>query len=132
MDGGGAVFGRDREFVRLSAFLDAIPHGPCVLLLEGEAGVGKTTVWRWAVERATAAEFRVVTCRPAEAEAKFSHAALADLFESVAARDLPDLPALQRRALDIVLLRHDDDGAKLDPRVIAAAVLASLRALART
>ena len=132
MDGGGAVFGRDREFVRLSAFLDAIPHGPCVLLLEGEAGVGKTTVWRWAVERATAAEFRVVTCRPAEAEAKFSHAALADLFESVAVRDLPDLPALQRRALDIVLLRHDDDGAKLDPRVIAAAVLASLRALART
>jgi len=132
MDGGAAVFGRDQEFDRLAAFLDAVAHGPRALLLEGEAGVGKTTVWRWAVERATAAQFRVLTCRPAEAEAKFSHAALADLFETIDARDVPDLPTPQRRALDIVLLRHDDEGIRLAPRAVAAAVLASLRALART
>jgi DNA-binding CsgD family transcriptional regulator len=132
MDGGGAVFGRDKEFARLSAFLDAVPHGPRALLLEGEAGVGKTTIWRWAVERAAAGEFRVLSCRPAEAEAKFSLAALADLFETIDARDVPDLPTPQRRALDIVLLRHDDEGIRLDSRLVAAAVLASLRALART
>jgi DNA-binding CsgD family transcriptional regulator len=132
MDGNGAVFGREREFVRLSAFLDAVPRGPRALLLEGEAGIGKTTVWRWTVERARAATFRPLTCRPAEAEAKFSYAALADLFETIDARDLPDLPPPQRRGLEIVLLRHDDEGAKLDPRVIAAAVLASVRSLAQT
>jgi len=132
LDGGSAVFGRDQEFARLAAFLDAMAHGPRALLLEGEAGVGKTTVWRWAVERATSAQFRVLTCRPAEAEAKLSHAALADLFETIDARHLPDLPTPQRRALDIVLLRHDDAGIRLDPRVVAAAVLASLRGLAQT
>jgi DNA-binding CsgD family transcriptional regulator len=133
MDGPAVrVFGRDPEFVRLSTFLDAVPRGPRALLLEGEAGVGKTTVWRWALGQATAAGFRVLSCPPAEAEAKFSHAALGDLFETIDGRDLPDLPALQRRALDVVLLRHDDEGIKLDPRVIAVAVLAYLRALAGT
>ena len=39
-----SIFGRDDEFLRVSAFLDAIPHGPRALLLEGEAGVGKTTI----------------------------------------------------------------------------------------
>ena len=133
MDGPAVrVFGRDPEFVRLSTFLDAIPRGPRGLLLEGEAGVGKTTVWRWALGQAAAAEFRVLACGPAEAEAKISYAALGDLFEGIVPGDLPYFPAPQRRALDVILLRRDDEGVRLDPRVVAAAVLASLRSLAST
>ncbi len=80
------IFGRDPEFARLAAFLDAIPSGPRALLLEGQAGVGKTTIWRWALERAGAAGYRVLSCRPAEAEAKYSYAALGDLLEGVGNR----------------------------------------------
>src|SRR2546425_12715153 len=105
-----SIFGRDDEFLRVSAFLDAIPHGPRALLLEGQAGVGKTTVWRWALERARAAGYRVLSCRPAEAEAKYSYAALGDLLDGVGKDDLPDLPAPQRRALDVALLRDDEQG----------------------
>jgi DNA-binding CsgD family transcriptional regulator len=122
------IFGRDAELQGVSAFLDVIPHGPHTLLLEGEAGVGKTTIWRWALERAAAAGFRVLSCRPAEAEASWSYAALADLLAGV---DVPSvLPGLQRDALEIALLRQQETGGALDPRAIAVAVLASLRALA--
>jgi ATP/maltotriose-dependent transcriptional regulator MalT len=125
------IFGRDQEFRRLSAFLEVIPRGPCALLLEGEAGMGKTTIWRWALDRAAASGHRLLACRPAEAEARFSYAGLADLFDSLGGSDLPELPEPQRRALDMALLRTDDGGG-IDPRAVAAAVLSSLRALATT
>ena len=38
--------GRDEELVRLSAFLDRVGDGPAAFLLDGEAGIGKTEVWR--------------------------------------------------------------------------------------
>lgn len=126
------IFGRDQEFVQLAAFLEAIPSGPRALLLEGQAGVGKTTVWRWALERARAAGYRVLSCRPAEAEAKYSYAALGDLLDAVGNDDWPDLPAPQRRALDVALLRDAEQGVRLDPRAVGAAVLASVRSLAAT
>jgi hypothetical protein len=51
------TFGRDEEFFRISTFLDAVSQGPRALLVEGEPGVGKTTLWRWALERAAAANY---------------------------------------------------------------------------
>jgi DNA-binding CsgD family transcriptional regulator len=123
------IYGRGDEFLRVSAFLDAIPHGPRALLLEGEAGVGKTTIWGWALEQSVAARFRVLSCRPAEVEAKWSYAALADLLAGVLDEILPTLSPPQRHALDVALLRGGEEGT-LDPRAVAVAVLASLRTLA--
>jgi hypothetical protein len=37
------VLGRDREMAAVAAFLDAVPSGPAGLVLEGAAGIGKTT-----------------------------------------------------------------------------------------
>ena len=48
------MIGREREIAAVSAFLDSIPRGPQALLLEGEAGIGKSTVWFEAVRLAEA------------------------------------------------------------------------------
>jgi hypothetical protein len=37
--------GGGRELDAVAAFLDSVPSGPSGLLLEDEAGIGKTTVW---------------------------------------------------------------------------------------
>ena len=52
---GGAVIGREREIAVVSAFLDSIAHGSQALLLQGEAGIGKSTVWFEAVRLAEGA-----------------------------------------------------------------------------
>jgi predicted ATPase len=66
---GNGVVGRDREMAAMAAFLDAVPAGPAGLLLEGEAGIGKTTVWSAGVAWAAGRSYTVLSCRPAEAEA---------------------------------------------------------------
>src|SRR5688572_6371636 len=93
-----------------------------LLLLEGAAGIGKTTVWREVSRRAEERGFRVLSCRPAEAEAKLAMSAVADLFEPVADGALAVLPEPQRRAFEVALLRAEPDAGALDPRVLATAV----------
>ena len=40
-----AVVGRDAELARARRFLDSLALEPGAFLIEGEAGIGKTTVW---------------------------------------------------------------------------------------
>src|SRR6266511_693987 len=71
------IIGREPELASLAAFLDtAVDASAAALLLEGEAGIGKTTLWRAAVEDARDRGYRVLACRPAESEAKLSLGAL--------------------------------------------------------
>lgn len=99
-------------------------------MLAGEAGIGKTTVWRAAVAEADAAGFRILSCRPAGAEVRLSFAALADLFEDALDDVLPALPAPQRRGLEVALLRTDARGDALEERAVFAGVLGAIRSLA--
>jgi MoxR-like ATPase len=46
------------------------------LLLEGEAGIGKTTLWLRATEDAVAEGFRVFIARGAPTEVTFAYAAI--------------------------------------------------------
>jgi len=46
------VIGRGSELDRVGRFLDD-DAAPSALILEGEAGIGKTTLWEWAVDRAS-------------------------------------------------------------------------------
>src|SRR5260221_10533633 len=101
------VLGRDSEQQRLSRFLESLQEGPAACLLEGEAGIGKTALWRDAVARAQAASFRVLSCAPAEAEAALSYSALADLLADVEPEIMAALPAPQRDSLHVALLSAD-------------------------
>jgi hypothetical protein len=57
------VFGRDGELATVERFLDGVPSSPSALLLEGSAGIGKTTLWQAATQRATAGGYATLCCR---------------------------------------------------------------------
>src|ERR1700693_5579846 len=101
----GVVLGRDKEQQRLSRFLESLKEGPAGCVLEGEAGIGKTALWRDGVARAREASVRVLWCAPGEVEAALSYSSLADLLGAVEPEVLAALPAPQRDALEVALLR---------------------------
>ncbi len=58
------LFGRDVECARLQRLLDTIESGPVACILEGTAGIGKTTLWREAVESAHRRGYQVLETAP--------------------------------------------------------------------
>jgi DNA-binding CsgD family transcriptional regulator len=123
------IVGREVELASIHAFLERPTEGPVALVLEGEAGIGKSTLWLAGVEAARERGFRVLVSRPAEAERGLTHAGLGDLFENVLESVLPTLPAPRRHALEVALLVEEDpDG--FDPRVLGVAVRSALEVLA--
>ena len=123
------VVGRRTELEAVERFLGEVRHGPRALAITGPAGVGKTTVWRAGVDHAAALGWRVLVGRPTGAEASLSFAALGDLLGSVEDRVLDELPAPQRRAIDVALLR-EAAGEPVDPRAVSTATHSVLRTIA--
>ncbi|BBY17774.1 helix-turn-helix transcriptional regulator [Mycolicibacterium litorale] len=113
----------------VAEFLNAVPHGPAGLLVEGEAGIGKTRLWLSGVEEAHRRGYRVLSARAGQAETSLAYAAVADLLEDVDPEITAHLPVVQRLALDRLLLRGDADGPETDHRVAAAAVLSTVETL---
>jgi hypothetical protein len=124
-----SLVGREEELLRLDAFLRGTEEGPAALMLDGDAGIGKTTIWVAGIERARELGFRVLEARAAAAERELSFAALNDLLCEVQ-DEIGYLPAPQRRALRIALLLEEVEGEPPEQRAIAAALLGLLRRLA--
>ena len=114
----------------VAGFLSAAATRPTGLVIEGEAGIGKTTLWMSQLQQARHLGFRVLKARVGQAESVMAFAALADLLHDVEDDHFATLPALQRLALDRVLLRAGSDGPQTDQRVVAAAFVAILHSLA--
>src|SRR5262249_44808195 len=94
----------------VAAFVDAVGSGSAGLVLEGAAGIGKTTVWAAGAALAAGRGYTVLSCRPAESEARLSFAALGDLLGGVLEEAVAGLPPPQRRALEVALLLADPAG----------------------
>lgn len=124
------IFGRDAELARIRSAMEAIAKGPQALVLEGEAGIGKTAVWTAAVAEARSRGYVTLIARPAEAETALPFVALADLLEEISDDQLAQLPFPQRHALEAALTRREPEEAG-DRLALSAAVLAVIRALAR-
>jgi DNA-binding CsgD family transcriptional regulator len=127
-----SVVGRDAELAALSDFLAEISAGTAALVLDGEAGMGKTTLWRAGVEAAEAGELRVLQSQPCESETALSFSGLGDLLDPVLEEALAPLPAGQRSALSRALVLEDVAGPPPDAHATGVALLNALRALART
>ena len=125
------LVGRDPELQRIRAFLDAETELPAALLIEGEPGIGKTTIWRRSLEFAAERFYRILAARVASGEGELAFASLADLLEGAPEEILRELPRPQRRALEVALLLADPGPVPAQPRAIAAAFLSTLRLLAR-
>jgi DNA-binding CsgD family transcriptional regulator len=126
------VVGRDEELASLDTLLErrgAAP-GPSGIAFEGEAGIGKSTLWLAAVDTARERGLRVLSARPAESERSLANAALGDLIEEALDEVLPALTPPQRRALEVALLVEDASGRPVDARALGVAVRNALQLLA--
>jgi ATP/maltotriose-dependent transcriptional regulator MalT len=101
-----ALVGRQAELDEIERFFDDVAGGASrLLLLSGQAGIGKTTLWRAGIQAAKERGFQVVSAQPTEVETGLAFAALGDLLGPLIEAPLPDLPEPQRDALDAALLR---------------------------
>jgi DNA-binding CsgD family transcriptional regulator len=123
------LVGREPEQAEIEEVLERAQVSSAVLVLEGEPGVGKTTLWRFGVELAIAAEFQVLATQPAEVEAKLTYSGLADLLTPYADA-IGALPGPQRRSLRVALRLQDIEAAQPDETAVALATLNLIRSLA--
>ncbi len=124
------VVSRKTEVCAIADFLASVVTEPGALVMEGEPGIGKTTLWLAAVEQARVRGFQVLAARPAATESALAYTSLADMLNGVDPAALTDLPAPQRVAVDQVLLRVDADHTPTDQRAVAAAFLSVVGGLA--
>ena len=125
-----SVIGRDEELALLGEFVSLLATGPAAFVLVGEAGVGKTTLWRAGADTARERDCRVLETRPSEAEARLAFAGVSDLLDPALDDVLDALPLPQADALRVALLLKRPDGAPTDDRAVAIAFLNALRELA--
>ena len=99
------------------------------LVIVGAPGVGKSTLLRAGFEHATRLGRRLLTVRPLEAQAEMAFAGLEALLEGVVDDVLDELPAPQRVALEVALLRAEAGPLGIEPRTVASATTTALRNL---
>ena len=121
------LLGRDSETSRLSARLDDVRAGRgAVLLLEGEAGIGKTALLEWAA--AQASDMQVLRATGVESELELAFSGLAELCLPLL-QHVDEIPSPQRQALRAALAL--EDGLSGDRFVLALATTSLLQAAAR-
>lgn len=123
---------RPAELQAVDKFLTTSVAEPSCLVVQGEAGIGKTTLWLATIDLARDRGFHVLSAQAGQAESTFAYAATADLLGDVETAGLGDLPDVQRLALDRVLLRTDQGGLTTDQRVVGTAFLSIVHKLAAT
>jgi len=117
------VVGRAEELGRIQALLDAARGGATsAVVVEGEAGIGKTTLLGAAEELASG--FTCLWARGVQSETTLGHAVLLELLTPVRDR-LAEIPAAQARAL-AAALGWGPVGAPGERYLVAAATLSLL------
>ena len=118
------IIGREAGLARLRALVDPVPLASQVLLVTGEAGMGKTVLLAAAADRARSAGMRVLSVTGRESESRLAFAGLHQLLRPVLS-SVTGLPARQAQALLGAFGLSADPGAA-DPLLTGVAVLTLL------
>lgn len=123
------IVGRAHEVAVLDGFLADAHAQPSAVLIEGEPGIGKTTLLDALIARADERDHAVLVCRPSRSEMDLSYVGLVGLLGQVPEHDINALPDPQARVLRMVLRREEPDAA-FDRLSLGVALVAAVRALA--
>ncbi len=134
-ESGAGLIGRDEELSLVDSWLVDAELGEDagrepVLAIEGDPGIGKTTVWAEAVRRARVRNWTVLSCRPRPSDVGRSHLGLTDLLRPVADGAIRELPPPQRRALLVATFRDEPGPEALDPLAVGIGLAGLLGAQA--
>jgi DNA-binding CsgD family transcriptional regulator len=124
------LIGRDAEQASLTDFLESAKDGRRILLLEGEAGIGKTSLWKAALSSATVLGYRSLSAAPTEAESALPYAVLGDLLDPVPEEAVASLSISLRSALEVALFHAPARQGPTDQLAVSGALLRVLRHLA--
>lgn len=123
------LVGREDVLRLTDRFLDPGSRERPILLVEGEPGMGKTSVWLHAVTAAGERDLCVLQSRPTESEKGLAYSALTDIFGPVFDEVSDALPPPQLDALAGALLRGGIER-QLELRAVATACASALSELA--
>jgi DNA-binding CsgD family transcriptional regulator len=117
------MLGRSTETALISDVLATVSAGGAALVIEGEAGIGKSTLLHAAVEMATADGFRMLGCSGVQSQAEVGFAGIHELIQPL----LGQAGQLPRRHRDALLTAFGmQDGPAPDRLLIGLAVLGLL------
>jgi len=126
------VVGRSYESNAIADFLESVGTQPSALLIEGEAGVGKSTLWLAALEKAGDRGFHTLSAGASQAESVLEYGTVADLLVGVAPELFNGLPEVQKAAIDRVLLRADVEPSAGDWQLISGALTCIVQRLSKS
>ena len=116
-------WGRVRDFVMGTAGRGE----PAVLVIEGEAGAGKSRLWRAGVGVAAEADLLVLRSEPSAGEADQPFAGLSDLLAGILPVAGSAIPEPQREALEVALLQRAPGQQPPTAQAVGMGALAALR-----
>lgn len=123
------IVGREPEIARIREWIGG---GEAVtLVIDGAAGVGKTTVLGAALAVLGDGARQVLSTSPTEAESRLSYSGLSDLLSPHIDTIRSFLPRPQVRALAVAMRLEDPADQPADETAVARGFLEALRALAR-
>jgi DNA-binding CsgD family transcriptional regulator len=121
------AIGRASELLELERFLASATARALVLC--GERGIGKSTLWEEGVDLARSRGVATLCARASEAESQLSFAGLADLVEAIDSTVRAEVPAPQRHALEVAVGHAEPGDRQPDAYAVSAALLSALRVL---
>jgi DNA-binding CsgD family transcriptional regulator len=124
------IVGRDAELARLREFAVSISERAGAIVVRGDAGIGKTVLWRAGLDAAEHAGVRALVTRCAEVEMPLALGGLGDLLDRAFADVANELAEPQRKTLGVALGLEAPPEETPDQIALPRAFVACLRAMA--